>query len=247
MTPAEAPLFHRGEQYRQHRPDYPIELFQWLAAQVPSRQRALDLGCGSGQACRKLETLFDQVWGVDISLGQLRAAPAGRSGYVAARADSLPFPAASLDLITVAQALHWFPLPAFFREAERALRDGGLLAIISYGLCTVRGLEGLVEHFHDQTLRPWWPPARWRVVSGYRNLKLPWPERHDPPAISLRRQWHWRDMAGYLDTWSALVKAREAGVDPLASFLPELQARWGEQTREVRWPLQLRCCTRPAR
>lgn len=246
MTGSEASLFRRGEHYQHHRPDYPDALFQWLADQAPSRQRALDLGCGSGQACRALETLFDEVFGADLSLEQLRAASAGRTHYLAARATALPFATASLDLIVVAQALHWFPLPAFFQETERTLRDGGLLAIISYGLCSVEGLEGLVETFHNQTLGHWWPPARWLVLDGYQDIELPWPER-PAPAFPLLRHWHWQDMAGYLDTWSALVKARAAGEDPLAEFLPTLRAAWGEQSREVRWPLRLRCCTRPAR
>lgn len=247
MTPStpEPPLFRRGADYQHHRPDYPPALFEWLAQRAPSRQRALDLGCGSGQACRALEPVFDHVLGADVSVAQLRGAPPGKTGYLAARADALPLPSASLDLITVAQALHWFALPAFFHEASRVLREGGLLAIISYGLCSVRGLEGLVERFHDDTLRPWWPAARWLVVDGYKNIDLPWPEYTEPPTIPLRRQWHWRDMAGYLDTWSALVKARARGEDPLAAFLPELRRCWGEGEREVSWPLRLRCCAKP--
>lgn len=238
-------LFRRGGPYQSHRPDYPPALFEWLAGASPRRQRALDLGCGSGQACRALEPWFQQVFGADISIGQLTAAPASNSRYLAARADALPITDASLDLITVAQALHWFALPAFFDEAERVLVKGGLLAIISYGLCSVDGLPGLLETFHDHILRPWWPAARWLVVDGYRGIELPWPERRDVPAPSLERRWTWQDLAGYLDTWSALVKARDHGQDPLAAFLPELRARWGEGERIVRWPLRLRCCARP--
>ncbi len=240
-------LFRRGASYQSHRPDYPDSLFATLAERAPARRRALDLGCGSGQACRALEAHFDQVLGIDVSLEQLRAAPAGQARYLAARADALPLADASLDLITVAQALHWFPLPAFFHEAGRVLTGGGLLAIISYGLCTVVGLEGLVEDFHDRILKPWWPPARWVVVNGYRGVALPWPERSDPAPAPIERRWTWRNMAGYLDTWSALVKARAAGEDPLAAFLPVLREAWGEGERTVRWPLRVRCCARPGR
>ena len=129
----------------------------------------------------------------------------------------------------------------------RVLRDEGLLAIISYGLCSVAGLEGLIEDFHDRTLKPWWPAARWLVIEGYRSVTLPWPELEGPPPMPLERQWHWQDMAGYLDTWSALVKARDHGDDPLAAFLPVLREHWGEAERTVRWPLQLRVCARPPR
>lgn len=243
----ETPLFEKGDDYRRHRPDYPVELFDLLARLSPARHRALDLGCGTGQACRALTSCFDQVVGADLSLSQLRAAPPGPSRYLAARADALPIADNRIDLITVAQALHWFPLPAFFHEAERVLVDDGLLAIISYGLCTVEGLEGLIETFHDQELRPWWPAARWLVVDGYRRIPMPWPEKAGLPAMTLTRRWTWREMVGYLDTWSALVKAREAGEYPLKNFLPTLRARWGERRRMVRWPLRLRCCARPPR
>lgn len=246
-TDTERPLFRRGGDYQSHRPDYPDALFQWLAENSPGHRLALDLGCGSGQACRALEPWFDAVLGADISLGQLTAAPRSDSHYLAAHADTLPLSDNSVDLITVAQALHWFPLPAFFHESARVLRDDGLLAIISYGLCSVAGLEGLIEDFHDRTLKPWWPAARWLVIEGYRSVSLPWPEMAGPPAMPLVRQWRWQDMAGYLDTWSALVKARDNGDDPLAAFLPELRERWGEGERTVSWPLQLRVCARPPR
>lgn len=239
------PLFQRGDRYQSHRPDYPPALFTALAERSPSRRLALDLGCGSGQACRSLEPHFQQVLGIDPSLEQIRAAPAGASHYLLARADALPLAHGTVDLITVAQALHWFPLPAFFHEAERVLRPGGLLAIISYGLCGVDDLPGLIEDFHDRVLRPWWPAARWQVIEGYRSINLPWPEPPVPAPQAIERRWTWRDMAGYLDTWSALVKARAAGEDPLAVFVPVLRERWGEQERTVRWPLRLRCCARP--
>ena len=180
-----------------------------------------------------------------LSLAQLRGAPASASHYLAARADALPFADGSFDLITVAQALHWFPLPMFFKEAERVLREDALLAIISYGLCQVEGLPDLIDDFHDRVLAPWWPAARWSVVSGYRNVTLPWPEHKAPESLGIERHWHWRDLAAYLDTWSALAKARSFGKDPLRDFLPRLEQAWGEKTRKVRWPLRVRACRRP--
>ncbi len=232
--------------YRQFRPRYPDTLFDWLAAQAPDHHRALDCGCGTGQASRPLAARFEQVIACDLVPAQLAAleAPANCRRVVASSA-ALPFAAASLSLITVAQALHWFDLPAFHREATRLLVPAGLLAVWTYGLCEIDGECGpLVRTFHDHTLRDWWAPNRAHVVNGYRDLPLPWPLL-DAPALTLRYDWHWRDMLGYLDTWSAVIAARAAGEDVLEALAPRLAQAWGDGTREVRWPLHLRVARKP--
>ena len=132
-------LFQRGSQYQQFRPTYPTSLFQWLADQSAGNDCALDLGCGSGQASRGLEPWFRQVVGADISHEQLLAAPASQSHYLVSQAHRLPLADASLDLITVAQAYHWFDQAAFQAEASRALRPGGVLALIVTGSVRWRG------------------------------------------------------------------------------------------------------------
>ncbi len=145
----------------------------------------------------------------------------------------------SLDLISVAQAYHWFDQAAFQAEAERTLRPNGLLALISYGICEVTGLEGMIRDFHDGPLAPWWPPERAQVIAGYPDADLPWPALPYPgDTISL--SWSATDMLGYLDTWSALVQAARAGENPLDDFAPRLRQAWGNTQRTVRWPLRVR-------
>lgn len=232
-------LFQRGSQYQQFRPTYPPSLFLWLADQSTARDRALDLGCGSGQASRGLEPWFRQVVGADISHEQLLAAPASQSHYLVSQAHQLPLPGASLDLITVAQAYHWFDQTAFQAEAARTLRPGGVLALISYGVCEVEGLEGMIRDFHDGPLGPWWPAERAQVVAGYPDASLPWPALPYPGDI-ITRDWTASDMLGYLDTWSALVQAARAGEYPMDDFAPRLRQAWGNELRTVRWPLRVR-------
>jgi len=232
-------LFQRGSQYQQFRPTYPPSLFQWLSNQSTGHHLALDLGCGSGQASRGLEPWFRQVLGADISHEQLLAAPASRSHYLLSMANRLPLADASLDLISVAQAYHWFDQAAFQAEAERTLRPNGLLALISYGICEVTGLEGMIRDFHDGPLAPWWPPERAQVIAGYPDADLPWPALPYPgDTISL--SWSATDMLGYLNTWSALVQAARAGENPLDDFAPRLRQAWGNTQRTVRWPLRVR-------
>lgn len=232
-------LFQRGSQYQQFRPTYPPALFQWLANQCPCRDRAMDLGCGSGQASRGLELWFRQVIGADISHPQLLAAPPSSSHYLVSVAHRLPLADASLDLITVAQAYHWFDQTAFQAEAERTLRPEGVLALISYGICEVAGLEGMIRDFHDGPLAPWWPAQRAQVVAGYPDASLPWPAL-TYPGDSITLDWSATDMLGYLDTWSALVQAARAGESLLDDFAPRLKQAWGKTQRTVRWPLRVR-------
>ncbi len=232
-------LFQRGSQYQQFRPTYPTSLFQWLADQSAGNDCALDLGCGSGQASRGLEPWFRQVVGADISHEQLLAAPASQSHYLVSQAHRLPLADASLDLITVAQAYHWFDQTAFQAEAARTLRPGGVLALISYGVCEVEGLEGMIRDFHDGPLAPWWPAERAQVVAGYPDASLPWPVL-PYPGDTITRDWTASDMLGYLDTWSALVQAARAGEHPLDDFASTLRQAWGDGLRTVRWPLRVR-------
>ncbi|MED5431725.1 MAG: class I SAM-dependent methyltransferase [Pseudomonadota bacterium] len=240
------PLFQRGIQYQQYRPTYPPSLFQWLAdcCRDASQARALDLGCGTGQAARALEPYFKQVIGADISLKQLQAAPASKTHFLACQAHQLPLAANSVALITVAQAFHWFEQEGFFTEAERCLRPGGVLALISYGVCEVEGLGALIRDFHDSLLARWWPAERTQVVSGYAGTEHHWPALPFPDD-AITRQWSATDMLGYLDTWSALVNARKAGEDPLGEFRETLLTAWGEQQRTVRWPLRVKAWRKP--
>lgn len=230
-----------GQNYRQFRPDYPAALFHWLQDNCPARQRAWDCGCGSGQASLALAAHFHQVIASDPSASQLAAfiAPANCL-RVQALAEAAPLANNSVDLIAIAQALHWFHLPSFTNEAQRVARPGALLAAWSYGLCQIEGDHGgLLEDFHDNALARWWAPQRARVINGYRDARLPG-EPLTPPAMTIERHWHCDQMLGYLGTWSALVSARQHGEDPLERLAGRLQRFWGEQPRRVSWPLHIR-------
>lgn len=237
-------LFQRGQHYQQFRPSYPNTLFEWLSTQSLTNHIAVDVGCGSGQASRGLEPHFKQVLGTDISLQQLKAAPASAAVFLASKAHQLPLADACVDLITVAQAFHWFDQSAFFSEAERALKPGGVLALVSYGLCDVEGLEGRVRAFHDGPLGPWWPAERNDVLAGHPHAQLPWPTLHFAQT-TIKREWSVDAFIGYLDTWSALVQAARAGQNPLLSFSEELRKQWGPNTRTVHWPLRVRAWRKP--
>lgn len=231
--------------YADFRPTYPPALFDWLAEAAPGRALAWDCACGSGQASVDLAARFDRVVATDASAKQLQgAALHPRIEYRAAPAETSGLADAAVDLITVAQALHWFDRPAFYAEARRVLRPGGILAVWSYGVQTVEGDEvnARVQHFYREVVGPYWPPERVLVEQGYRTLDFPFAE-FAPPAFEMTVVWPLARLLGYFRSWSATGRYIQArGEDPVAGLAEALAPLWGEPEagRRVTWPLALR-------
>jgi SAM-dependent methyltransferase len=235
--------------YAQHRPGYPDTLFELLANACQGRGLAWDVGTGNGQAALGLVARFDHVHATDPSADQLRHAPPHpRITWRVGAEDGSGLPAGSVDLVTAAQAAHWFDAGRFHTEAARVLRPGGVLAIWGYGLPRVDpAVDALLWDFYDRVLGAWWPPERHHIDSAYRELPFPWKEEPDP-GFEMTARRTGTEFLGFLETWSALARCRQATLsDPLATFSLELTRLWPpEEPREVRWPLFLRRGRKPA-
>jgi SAM-dependent methyltransferase len=228
--------------YGKFRPGYPPAMFRWLAEQAPARTLAVDLATGNGQAALALAVHFAAVIGCEPSASQLAAArPHPRVEYRQEAAERLSLPDAAADLLTAAQAAHWFDWPAFCRECARVLKPGGVLAIWSYGYSRVLpAVDRVVEAFSRDLLGPYWPRERCLVDDGYRDLRLPFAELAAPP-FEMAATWDRSTMHGYIGTWSAVQRCRaRSGRDPMAILGPALAAAWGEGSHTVRWPLALK-------
>lgn len=226
--------------YANYRPHYPAPLFAWLAQHSPAKLLALDIGCGNGQASRPLCEHFAQVLACDGSFAQLAATePRTNLQLLVADAQQLPIAPACLDLITVAQALHWFADAAFFAQVRRLLKPGGLFCAWCYGLLSVNpAVDRIIGQLYRHSLKGYWPTGRSSVDCGYSDIAAPFP-RLQLPAFTMQQQWNLSQLLGYLDTWSAVQLYKQQRGNPLEALLPALSRAWGDpqQSHNVSWPL----------
>ncbi len=230
--------------YASFRPTYPAELFAYLASLCAETDTAWDCGTGSGQAAIGLADYFQKVIATDPSEKQIAsAAPHPRVAYKVAAAEKTSLPPASVDLVAVAQALHWFDLDQFYAEARRVLKPSGVLAAWCYNLPrVVPEIDPLIEEFYSHTVGPYWPPERRLVEDAYRSLPFPFAEIA-APAFSMAAEWDFQNFVGYLSTWSAIQEfIRQRGMNPLDLLLKALRPLWEDETapKRITWPFSLR-------
>jgi SAM-dependent methyltransferase len=229
-------------EYERHRPGYPPELFGWLASVAPANERALDLATGNGQAATGLAAHFAEVQATEPSEAQLsRASPHPRISYLRGTAERIGFPDGYFDLLTAAQAAHWFDWPRFYAEARRVLRPGGIIALWTYEMFTTDPeVDAVMDDFYRNVVGPYWPRERRHVEERYTSLPFPFEEIASPPFI-LRTQWSLSDVLGYLETWSAVQRyLRIRGRNPVELVADPLAGAWGQGERRLSWPIHLR-------
>lgn len=235
-------------QYAQFRPRYPDALFQWTAEQPAARELAWDCATGNGQAAIGLAPHFQRVIATDASAQQIESAEEHeRVEYRVAPAEQSGLDSQSVDVVTVAQALHWFEIPAFFAEATRVLKPGGIIAVFAYNLLSVSPeIDPIVNRFYYETTDRFWPPERKIVEGGYRDIDFPFQELAAPD-FQMASHWTADQLFGYLRTWSATKRfIAERGFDPVDKLADEVRPLWSDGARLVQWPLMMRVGRLPA-
>jgi len=214
----------------------PRELARFLASVAPNEDLAVDVGCGNGQLTAQIAQHFRSTIGLDLVQTSLPTHRAGENlRYVCARAEALPLENGIASLITPAQAAHWFDLPAFYGEVSRIAAPDAILALISYGVMRLEpALQHRFLHFYTHEIRPYWQPERKLVDSGYADISYPFVE-HSAPSITMRKDWDFSELLGYISTWSAVRSAQDAGQDKLLVALAEdLMDLWGDPLKKRR-------------
>lgn len=231
--------------YARWRPGYPPEFISYIVSHVHARDTALDCATGNGQAAVLLAEHFRQVLATDLSPQQLEhAKPHPKITYSQSPAEQTDFADNTFDLVTVAQAYHWFDQPAFCREAKRICKPGAVVAIWTYHLCFTHNpsINERIVHFYKDVTGPYWDPARQYVDDLYRTVHFGFEEIPIDKEFFIDMRWTIQDLSGYLKSWSAVQKYIAVhGQDPVDAFIDSLGKHWQDgEVLDFQFPLVLR-------
>lgn len=203
---------------------------------------AVDIGTGTGQVATELAQTFSHVHGTDLSEKMLESAVKGPNiDYQACPAEKLPFDDKSVDVITTAQAFHWFKHDDFFKEAKRVLKPQGTIAIIGYAFARIKGSRNaseLVEKLGLETLADYWDQGRVLVDNLYRDIPIPYantayyfsPEDADvahigkiAPKPIMEQDMSLETFRKYIKTWSSYANyMKDHTEDPVDKMIEDM-------------------------
>lgn len=225
--------------YAAFRPDYPNELYDFLFKQVKGFDCAWDCGTGNGQAAKVVSQRFDKVFATDISQKQMAMAiQVPNIYYSVSTAEETIFLDNQFDLITVAQAAHWFDFKKFYSEVFRTAKDNAVIGIWGYGLLRIeRKFDLALDHFYKNVIGPYWDTERKLIDQEYQTLDFPFDEL-TVPDFKFSKKWNADQLEGYLSTWSAVQKfIRKNSFNPVDGLMKEFKDRFGSGERDIQFPL----------
>ncbi|KAF3327005.1 putative methyltransferase [Carex littledalei] len=254
-----ADLFNKqADKYAESRPSYPAELFHFIASKTPQHDLVWDVGTGTGQAAVHLAEMYKNVVGTDVSQQQLSHATQLPNIRYLHTPPTLSLsdihadvaPPDSVDLVTVAQSLHWFHLPSFYQQVRSVLRKpDGVLAVWCY-------VEPVVDPDVDAVFwrlynwsQPYWAPQRKHVDDRYRSLEFPFEPVQGEASIGpfeflTEKKMDLNAFLTYIKSWSAYQTAKAKAVEMLPDeTVADFKKAWGsdgEEVKTVKFPVFLR-------
>jgi SAM-dependent methyltransferase len=244
MKPPSDYFSGQADSYANYRPAYPAQLYHLILPHVPARELAWDCATGNGQCALALSRYFARVLATDISANQLaKRMEAPNVQYQRAAAEQTAFADGIFDLVTVAQALHWFDTDAFYREVRRVAKPGGVLAVWGYGdLFTNSPMDAVINRLNHAILGAYWPPERTLVDTGYQTIPFPFPVL-TAATLTMQKAYTLHELLGYFRSWSSAQRYQQQhGHDPVALIREELALHWRnpEARHTVNWPVFLK-------
>lgn len=229
--------------YAKYRPSYPDQLINYIVSLTKGRNAVWDCATGNGQLAVKLAEKFHEVYATDISLYQITHAPKKDNIiYSVSPAENPGFADAMFDLVTVAQAVHWFRFDEFYKEVKRTLKKNGIIVLVGYNLITIDPvLDSLIFDFYSATLGNYWDMERGYVENSYQTIPFPFKELQ-PPAFKNTYLWNLSQLLSYLQTWSAVEHyIRKKNCNPVEELEKKLQEYWpAAETKLIEFPLFMR-------
>lgn len=227
--------------YAQFRPTYPRDLFDCILQNVENKQIAWDCATGNGQAAKVLAQHFDKVFATDISQKQLdNAAKSDNILYSVGKAEATDFADNFFDLITVAQAIHWFDFEKFYAEVRRVAKPNATLAVWGYGVMQFdnKEIDKLIQNFYHHIVGEYWDAERRHIDEHYRTVPFPF-ETIETPYFEMTFNWHLYELEGYLNSWSSVQHfIKRNGYNPIPKLMLDIEPIWGEFNREqVHFPV----------
>ena len=218
-------------------------MFEFLGTITPSRELAWDCATGNGQAAVELANVFHHVVATDASAGQIaNAEPCSRVEYRVAPAEQSGLERDSVDLVMVAQALHWLDRDRFYPEVQRILKPNGVFAASAYNLLrTERPIKETIKRYYYEIIGPYWPPER-ALIEHFAEIPFPFRE-HKTKSFEIEAEWNLEQLIGYLWSWSSTQRFVAATKrNPIDQIAADLKKEWGDplSTKPISWPLILR-------
>lgn len=238
------PFATEAAEYAHLRPTYPSDLFSFLSKVAPSRDVVWDCATGNGQAATQLARSFGRVIATDESAEMIaQATPDPKIVYRVAEAEDSGIEDRSVDLVTVAAAIHWFDLDRFYAEVRRVEKPGGVIAAWTYYTPVFgNAIDGIIWHLAHDILGDYWDERVHYVVDEFHDLPFPF-ERVEAPSFRTDMKWNMQDLLGYFETWSSSLKYREVnGTHPTELIKANLTRAWGDpdQKQDLHFPLYTR-------
>ncbi len=221
--------------YSKYRPSYPQELFEYLLSLVPNKNCAWDCGTGTGQFASGLANYFNEVYATDFSENQIEhAVKKNNIFYKVEKAEQTSFLDNQFDLITVAQAIHWFEFDKFYKEVKRTLKPGGMIAVTGYHLPRInKQIDEIVDDFYLNIVGKYWDNERKYIDEYYKTILFPFDEIKTPE-FSSQYKWSLNHLIGYLNTWSAVQHYKDKNNNnPVDLINSRLKKFWKEDEMKL--------------